>query len=86
MTSPTPAEAEVTAFLELFHWKVDPSVDPIRTRIHKFFIGYLHSKDREGGTTEEGLVAFDAAVARDPQNWPASTERLHALWRDTTRR
>jgi hypothetical protein len=80
-----PAAEAVTAFLEHFRWMADPSVDPIRTKIRQFFVDYLDSKGSSGATIDEGLSAFNEAVARDPQSWPVPDDRLQALWRDTTR-
>jgi hypothetical protein len=83
-TTLAPAEA-VTVLLDQFHWMADPSVDPIRTRMHEFFVDYLHSKGRDGASIEEGLATFNEAVARDPKGWPAPPDRLEALWRNAWR-
>ena len=64
---------------------VDPSVDPIRTKMRQLFVDYLDSKGSAGGTVDEGLAALNEAVARDPQSWPVPADRREALWRNTWR-
>ena len=53
--------------------------------LDEFFVDYLHSKGRDGASINEGLAAFNEAVARDPQSWPVPPDRLEALWRNTWR-
>jgi len=40
-------ETAVNAFLELFRWMVDPSVDPLRTRINEFLNDYMDNDQGE---------------------------------------